>query len=130
MGIKAAFRSYLLADPSIAAAVGTRINPAISSTVSEVPRIVYTCTGSEDFITMKATSSLRKDRFNISILANSSDQCDLIAELCRARMATCIQTGGMDRIFFQGQSESYQFQDGMEKPVYEVILSVEIAYYG
>lgn len=135
MGIKAAIRSILLAEPSISGVVGTRVSPVLSGTTAVLPRIVYVRTGSESTNHNLGTLSLRFDNFNFSVMADSSDACDSLTEDVRASLEAIINETHsgiiIHRCLFRLLSETHQFFEGREKPVYESMMMFEVSYqYG
>jgi hypothetical protein len=133
MGIKAAIRSILLAEPSISGAVGARVSPRISKTGDILPRIAYNINGQDLSYHLTGLGSWQLDRFNLSIYAATSDQADEISEYIKDAFHAVADesTNGViiRRLMMQAISEAHQM-DSSEKPVYELTQSWEVSYFG
>jgi hypothetical protein len=133
MGIKAAIRAVLLADIDMALLIGNRISPRISKTGDVMPRISYVVNGREPSYHLNGVGSWQLDNFNLAIHSNTSDQCDEISAMVKEIFHAVADVTGQDvtirRFMLQTSSEAHQ-DDGAEKPVYELIQSWEVSYYG
>jgi hypothetical protein len=133
MGIKAAIRSVLLADADLVVQIGNRISPRIAKTGDIMPRISYVVNGKDPSYHLDGVGSWQLDNFNLAIHANSSDQCDeissMVKEIFHAVRDVIGQGVTIRRFMLQASSEAHQ-DDSTEKPVYELIQSWEVSYYG
>jgi hypothetical protein len=134
MAIKAAIRNLIVNDATLSALVGTRVSPVIAKTGDILPRITYSIMRTGRDFTTNETLSMRDEGFSFVICAKSSGECDQIAfELERVLSAAIQLTSDGTRIvrcYPMGESESTDYLEGREKPIYEKTAVYDVIYYG
>lgn len=80
-------KDWLLADPLIAAEVGTRIFPQFVPENEASPALAYSMVSDQATLTLAGPAKIRDPRIQLSIVAKGQPKVSYLAELIKARIA-------------------------------------------
>jgi hypothetical protein len=116
--IRPGLRSFLLADPLIAAMIVSRIFPVVLPQGQREPSIVYTRVSGLGDHTMQGASGLSRPRFQIDAWAVTQDDAAALASLVKDRIDGYRGLMGavpVQGVFFADEREDYQSDIDMHR---------------
>jgi len=108
--------------------------PQISNRDEVTPRIAYSVTQDEATEALTGQQQFRRDTAVLFCFADTQDQVDDLAEAIKDRMAVIqwqtVAGVSIADSFFRSESESNFLPDANERPIFEKVLTFEVANYG